>query len=136
AHPYDFEDGEVHMSSHEHRFGLFSSVELRSSLSFVSWNPEGWKTSLCSVPPLGHAHSLLALANNTCVKISFNALRERYTRLYRKKAHLHHYLQVEEMEVSVFSEAAESLSCLIDAYEEIDHASCCQADAPRLMVAS
>ena len=26
---------------------------LRPSLRFVHWNQEGWKTGLCSVPPLG-----------------------------------------------------------------------------------
>ena len=58
---------------------------LRPTLPFVSWNQEGWKTGLCSVPPVGHSHSLLALANNTCVKRTFLELRERFTKLYRKK---------------------------------------------------
>lgn len=58
---------------------------LKPSLRFVSWNQEGWKTSLCSVPPVGHSHSLLALANNTCVKPTFVELRERFLRLYKKK---------------------------------------------------
>ncbi|KAF0023345.1 hypothetical protein F2P81_023975 [Scophthalmus maximus] len=60
---------------------------LRPSLPFVSWNQEGWKTGLCSVPPVGHSHSLLALANNTCVKSTFLDLKERFTKLYRKKVH-------------------------------------------------
>ncbi|CAL8315170.1 unnamed protein product [Merluccius merluccius] len=107
---------------------------LRSSLSFVSWNPEGWKTSLCSVAPVGHAHSLLALANNTCVKGTFAALRDRYTRLYRKKAHVHHYLQ-EGLELEAFSGAAESLESLIQEYEDLDRCSSL-GDAPRLQVAA
>ncbi|XP_075871376.1 tubulin epsilon chain [Nelusetta ayraudi] len=93
---------------------------LQPSLPFVWWNQEGWKTGLCSVPPVGHAHSLLVLANNTCVKPTFTELRERFGKLYRKKAHLHHYLQVEGMERSVFSEAAESLDSLIDEYQRLD----------------
>ncbi|CAL8311814.1 unnamed protein product [Boreogadus saida] len=109
---------------------------LRSSLSFVSWNPEGWKTSLCSVAPVGHAHSLLALANNTCVKGTFSALRDRYARLYRKKAHLHHYLQEEGMELSLFSQASESLSSLIEEYDLLDRASSCPPDTPRLQIAT
>lgn len=64
---------------------IFPCCRLRPSLPFVSWNQEGWKTSLCSVPPVGHSHSLLALANNTCVKPAFLELRERFTKLYRKK---------------------------------------------------
>ena len=61
---------------------------LRPSLPFVSWNQEGWKTGLCSVPPVGHSHALLALANNTCVKSRFMELRESFTKLYRKKVRL------------------------------------------------
>uniref|UniRef100_A0A3P8RZC2 Tubulin epsilon 1 n=1 Tax=Amphiprion percula TaxID=161767 RepID=A0A3P8RZC2_AMPPE len=110
---------------------------LRPSLPFVSWNQEGWKTSLCSVPPVGHSHSLLALANNTCVKPTFMELRERFTKLYRKKAHLHHYLHVEGMEQSFFSEAIDSLSSLIEEYHQLDATKArLIPDAPRLSIAT
>ncbi|XP_061562900.1 tubulin epsilon chain [Cololabis saira] len=109
---------------------------LKPSLSFVSWNQEGWKTGLCSVPPVGHSHSLLALANNTCVKQTFTDLRERFLKLYRKKAHLHHYLQVEGMEQSLFSEAVSSLSSLIQQYHHLDATRATLVpDAPRLGIA-
>ncbi|EPQ18621.1 Tubulin epsilon chain [Myotis brandtii] len=109
---------------------------LKPSLQFVSWNQEGWKTSLCSVPPVGHSHSLLALANNTCVKPTFLELRERFMRLYKKKAHLHHYLQIEGMEESCFTEAVSSLSALIQEYSQLDATkSMPMEDLPRLSVA-
>ncbi|AWP19561.1 putative tubulin epsilon chain isoform 3 [Scophthalmus maximus] len=109
---------------------------LRPSLPFVSWNQEGWKTGLCSVPPVGHSHSLLALANNTCVKSTFLDLKERFTKLYRKKAHLHHYLHVEGMEQSCFSEAITSLSSLIEEYHHLDATKGkLIPDAPRLSIA-
>nr|XP_013804454.1 PREDICTED: tubulin epsilon chain isoform X3 [Apteryx mantelli mantelli] len=93
---------------------------LKPSMHFVSWNQEGWKTGLCSVPPVGHSHSLLALANNTCVKPTFMELKDRFMRLYKKKAHLHHYLHIDGMEQSCFSEAISSLSDLIEEYNELD----------------
>uniref|UniRef100_A0A8C4U0S3 Tubulin epsilon 1 n=1 Tax=Falco tinnunculus TaxID=100819 RepID=A0A8C4U0S3_FALTI len=96
------------------------SRRLKPSLHFVSWNQEGWKTGLCSVPPVGHSHSLLALANNTCVKPTFIELKDRFMKLYKKKAHLHHYLHVDGMEQSCFSEAMSSLSDLIEEYNELD----------------
>ncbi|XP_012500539.1 PREDICTED: tubulin epsilon chain [Propithecus coquereli] len=109
---------------------------LKPSLQFVSWNQEGWKTSLCSVPPVGHSHSLLALANNTCVKPTFVELRERFMRLYKKKAHLHHYLQVEGMEESCFTEAVSSLSALIQEYNQLDATKSMPVpDIPRLSIA-
>ncbi|XP_072300275.1 tubulin epsilon chain [Eucyclogobius newberryi] len=93
---------------------------LRPTLPFVWWNLDGWKAGLCSVPPVGHAHSLLALANNTCLKFTFSRLKERFMKLYKKKAHLHHYLHVEGLEQSTFSEAVSSLSSLIAEYQELD----------------
>ncbi|XP_061888528.1 calcium uptake protein 3, mitochondrial isoform X3 [Entelurus aequoreus] len=38
AHSMDFEDGDVHMSSHEHRFRLFSSVEYEGQLYMTPQN--------------------------------------------------------------------------------------------------
>ncbi|KAG7460682.1 hypothetical protein MATL_G00201350 [Megalops atlanticus] len=110
---------------------------LKPSLHFVSWNQEGWKTGLCSVPPVGHLHSLLALANNTCVKPTFIELRERFMKLYRKKAHLHHYLHVEGMEQGCFSEALSSLSSLIEEYSQLDATkNLLLPDASRLSIAT
>ncbi|XP_060609169.2 tubulin epsilon chain isoform X1 [Anolis sagrei] len=109
---------------------------MKPSLRFVSWNQEGWKTGLCSVPPVGHSHSLLALANNTCVKPTFIELRERFMMLYKKKAHLHHYLHVDGMEQSNFSEALSSLTDLIEEYNQLDASNCGPAiDPPRLEIA-
>ncbi|XP_041044831.1 tubulin epsilon chain isoform X1 [Carcharodon carcharias] len=93
---------------------------LKPSLQFVSWNQEGWKTSLCSIPPVGHTHSLLALANNTCVRTTFIDLKDRFVKLYKKKAHIHHYLHVDGMEQSCFTEANNSLSSLIEEYNQLD----------------
>ncbi|XP_072264876.1 tubulin epsilon chain isoform X2 [Pyxicephalus adspersus] len=123
--------GNVHISD------LRRNIErLKPSLQFVSWNQEGWKTGMCSVPPVGHSHSLLALANNTCVKPTFIDLRDRFNRLYRKKAHLHHYLQVEGMEQGCFSEALTSLSSLIEEYDQLDATKGLQIpNPPRLNIA-
>ncbi|XP_069090638.1 tubulin epsilon chain isoform X3 [Pleurodeles waltl] len=109
---------------------------LKPSLHFVSWNQEGWKTGLCSVPPVGHSHSLLALANNTCVKPTFVELRDRFSKLYKKKAHLHHYLHVDGMEQSCFTEAVSSLSSLIEEYNQLDATrGVFIPDSPRLSIA-
>nr|XP_056712340.1 tubulin epsilon chain isoform X2 [Euleptes europaea] len=112
------------------------SRRLKPLLNFVPWNQEGWKTGLCSVPPVGHSHSLLALANNTCVKPTFLELKERFLRLYKKKAHLHHYLHTDGMEQSCFSEALSSLSDLIEDYNQLDATNSAPAiDPPRLKIA-
>ncbi|XP_077076356.1 tubulin epsilon chain isoform X2 [Siphateles boraxobius] len=107
---------------------------LKPTLPFVPWNQEGWKTSLCSVPPVCHSHSLLALANNTCVKSTFFELRERFVKLYRRKAHLHHYLAVDGMELAGFNEALSSISDLIEDYTHLEHP--LMPNAPRLTIAT
>jgi tubulin epsilon len=93
---------------------------LKPSLDFVSWNQEGWKTGLCSVAPFGQPYSLLSLANNTCVKDTFTTMSDRFKKLYRVKAHLHHYAQVDHMDMGLFGESVESLNQLVDEYRTLE----------------
>ncbi|CAM9754488.1 unnamed protein product [Phaeothamnion confervicola] len=80
---------------------------LRAELDMVPWNREGFKIGVCGVPPLGRPRSLLCLANNCCVAGRFDGMAERFARLYRRRAMLHHYTQF--VEPAVFDEAYESL---------------------------
>ena len=90
-------------------------------MKFVPWNEDGWKIGLCTVPQNGLPCSLLTLANNTCIKGTFVELKERFTVLYRRKAHVHHY--TEHIELSDFEQARESLNQLIDEYRQIEDTS-------------
>ncbi|KAL3889878.1 hypothetical protein ACJMK2_002200 [Sinanodonta woodiana] len=93
---------------------------LKGSLRFIHWNQEGWKTGLCSVPPVGQPHSLLTLANNTCVQYSFTDLRDRFLKLYKRKAHIHHYTHITGMEAEDFSLSLESLNSIIQEYADLE----------------
>jgi tubulin epsilon len=93
---------------------------LCQKLQFVHWNQEGWKTGLCSVPPVGQPYSLLTLANNTCFQYPLRELRDRFNKLFKRKAHLHHYTAVEGMEDQVFRDSLDSLSGLIDEYQKLE----------------
>ncbi|XP_065837441.1 tubulin epsilon chain-like [Oscarella lobularis] len=93
---------------------------IRSSLNFVSWNQDGWKTGLCSIPPAGQPYGLLCLANNTCIKETFRDLRTQFTTLFRRKAHLHHYKKIDGMDMGLFQESLESLSSLLCEYEALE----------------
>ncbi|XP_064597116.1 tubulin epsilon chain-like [Liolophura sinensis] len=109
---------------------------LKPSLKFIGWNEEGWKTGLCAVPPVGQPYSLLTLANNTCVRHTFNDLRGRFVKLYKRKAHVHHYTHVDGMELSDFSASLESLNSLIQEYEMLEQQMTNPpAPVPRLQVA-
>ena len=94
--------------------------KLKPSLDFISWNQDGWKTGLCSVPPFGQPYSLLCLANNTCIKDTFITIDKRFQLLYKRKAHVHHYTQVENMEASQFTEAIKSLHDVIHEYSSLE----------------
>ena len=93
---------------------------LKPSLNFIHWNQEGWKTGLCSVPPVGQPYSLLSLANNTCIRHTFQDLKDRFMKLYRRKAHVHHYTHVDGLEMSQFDLSLESLNSLIKEYSTLD----------------
>lgn len=68
---------------------------LKPNLKFIHWNTEGWKTGLCSVPPVGQSYSLLTLANNTCIHNTFVDLRDRFNRLYKRKVHAYRKTPIE-----------------------------------------
>ena len=58
----------------------------------------------------------MALTNSSVINAAFRPLHERFTKLYRRKANLHHY--TEYCEASEFEEAAGGLRGLIEEYEE------------------
>ncbi|CAF4682258.1 unnamed protein product, partial [Rotaria magnacalcarata] len=69
----------------------------------------------------GLPYSLLTLANHTCIKETFIELKERFTTLYRRKAHVHHYTN--HIELADFEQARENLNQLIEEYKHIEKTS-------------
>lgn len=94
--------------------------KLKPTLNFIHWNQEGWKTGLCSVAPVNQPYSLLSLANNTCIRHTFQDLKNRFIKLYKRKAHIHHYTHVDGLEQSQFDTSLESLNYLIKEYSTLD----------------
>ena len=107
-------------------------ARLQPTLKFVPWNTDGWKTGLCSRPPLGQPHALLALSNNTCVGKSFESVANRYVKLYRSKAYVHHFTS-EGMDATELPAAHESCMQLVAKYKEME-ASTSDDSTPRLKV--
>lgn len=101
---------------------------IRPEMRMAHWNQEGFKIGLCSQPPVGFPYSLLCLANNSAIKEPFNALKQQFLRLYKRKAHTHHY--TEYMPISQFDEALNSLEGLIDDYSAVEVAQ--PEPAPRI----
>ena len=99
---------------------LQHDCRLRPKLKFIHWNQEGWKTGLCSVPPVGYPHSLLTMANNTCIRLTFGEVITRFNRLYKRKAHLHHYTSTDGMDLAEFGESINSLTNIVKEYESLE----------------
>ncbi|KAI9095142.1 Tubulin/FtsZ family, GTPase domain-containing protein [Phlyctochytrium arcticum] len=85
-----------------------------SQLKFVHWNQEGWKTGLCSIPPISQPRCLLTLSNNTCITETCRELHGRFRKLYTRKANLHHYTQY--MDAGDITAAGENVAQLIAEY--------------------
>ncbi len=94
--------------------------KLKNEIDFVYWNQEGFKIGLCNVPPIGQPYSLLTLANNCCIANRFQDMKARFNRLFKKRAHVHHFTQY--MEPSRFEEAVYHLEELTQEYEGLMNA--------------
>ncbi len=68
-------------------------AKLRPSLQLPYWNPDGVKIGLCAAPPVGQPQALLALSNSCAMGAALDEVSGRFDRLYRHKAHLHHFTQ-------------------------------------------
>ena len=95
--------------------------KLSENTNFIYWNKDGWKTGICSVPPIKQMYSVLSLANNTCIRYTFEELKIRFSKLYTRKAHLHHYLNVNGMGIEQFQSAYDNLTDQICFYNELEN---------------
>ena len=85
--------------------------------------------------PTIQPYSLLTLANSTCFRNTLTDIQLRFNKLYKRKAHLHHYTQVDGMEMDRFRESSESLKSLISEYDALQVTmGQPQGDAPRLKI--
>ena len=79
------------------------------------------KVGLCSIPPAGHPASLLSLINSTSMSSMLRDVVNQFDKLYKKKAHIHHYLQVEHFEEDQFRECRNSAMNVYEGYMELQN---------------
>ncbi|RLU22574.1 hypothetical protein DMN91_004852 [Ooceraea biroi] len=99
---------------------------------FTSWSRDCMKIGLCSIPPAGHSSSLLCLLNSSAMSLLFRDIIQEFSKLYRKKAHVHHYTQVHGFEETHFTESREDILSLCECYAEIRSME--ETNIPRLQV--
>ena len=96
---------------------------LKRTVSLVPWNPDGFKMGLCDVAPADQKRALLCLSNNCSVAATFKVVDQRFQKLYRRKAMVHHYesfLGKDEI-LQVFDGARDNLTGLIEDYVRLDY---------------
>ncbi|XP_076294033.1 tubulin epsilon chain isoform X2 [Lasioglossum baleicum] len=104
----------------------------QEKMKFTTWSREAMKVGLCSVPPAGHSASVLCLLNSSAMSSLFECIVKQFDTLYRRKAHVHHYTQVQGFEEADFLNGKESIRNVIARYAELENQQ--QIDVSRLQV--
>jgi tubulin epsilon len=89
----------------------------KDKLIRAKWNKEGFKIGLCNFPPLGMEYGILSLSNNTSISDCFSLAVNRFDKLYKVKAHIHHY--TEYMNKENFDNAINNVKNLINSYNKV-----------------
>ena len=97
------------------------SLRQKKKLRFVHWNTEGFKYGICNTPPVGQDHSLLCLANNTCISDKFEEMQKNFSKLYKKKLYYHHYENYLGKGTMHFDETKQAVLELVDKYRAIEN---------------
>ncbi|KAJ1527961.1 hypothetical protein ONE63_007894 [Megalurothrips usitatus] len=97
----------------------YNVSRLQARGRFTPWNQDAIKVGLCSVPPNGHPAAHLSLLNSTSLGGFFSHIGGQFDRMYRRKAHIHHYLQIDGFSNSEFLDSRQSLYDTIGHYQQL-----------------
>jgi tubulin epsilon len=81
-------------------------ARLRPQLKLPHWNADGVKIGLCAAPPVGQPQALLALSNSCAMGGILSESVSRFDRLYKRRAHVHHFTEYVEAEAMVHAREA------------------------------
>eukprot|EP00921_Rhytidocystis_pertsovi_P022073 GHVQ01035315.1.p2 GENE.GHVQ01035315.1~~GHVQ01035315.1.p2 ORF type:complete len:191 (-),score=12.62 GHVQ01035315.1:2086-2658(-) len=96
--------------------GILDNIcRIKPKLKLSSYSQETFKIGLCKVPPLDQAYSLLLLSNSCASQLLMTKVRNRFLKLYNRKAHLHHYRNLLRCDTE-FEDALDGISSLIEDY--------------------
>jgi len=98
-----------------------AQILMKNPNYFVPWVPNNITSSVCNVPPIGMKLSGTFIANSTAIQHVFEKTKTQFTRMFRKKAFLHWYID-EGMDELEFSEAESNINDLISEYQQYQDA--------------
>lgn len=94
---------------------------LHGKLQLPYWNPDGFKTAICSVSPLGHTNSMLMLSNNCGIAGKLDGVYQKFRKLYAVRSHVHHYEPY--FTDQYFEDTLETIRSTIDDYQFLNTSS-------------
>ncbi|XP_032667826.1 tubulin alpha-3 chain-like isoform X2 [Odontomachus brunneus] len=103
------------------------SLKATRSIRFVDWSPTSFKVGINPQPavtvPGGDLaksrQTVATLSNNTAIRYVWSRLVNKFDAMCRRKAFFHHYL-AEGMEESVFEDARDDITALVQDYVEVE----------------
>lgn len=93
-------------------------ARVKKGLKMLPYNEDAFKIGLCTVPPKGLPFSVLCLANTCAAHHFLGQTLSDFTKLYSRKAHVHHYTKY--MEKAEFDQAHETINALMKDYIHLD----------------
>eukprot|EP00920_Eleutheroschizon_duboscqi_P024829 GHVT01061545.1.p1 GENE.GHVT01061545.1~~GHVT01061545.1.p1 ORF type:complete len:629 (-),score=125.88 GHVT01061545.1:448-2334(-) len=102
---------------------LHAVQRLQQQLPWSVFQP-AFKIGLCAIAAPGERFSFTGLFNSCGIRHVLDEQLNRFSRLYRRKAHLHHYTQY--LSSSHFDETFESVTSLSNEYAALDAQSDCR----------
>ncbi|GLH03014.1 Uncharacterized protein GBIM_08945 [Gryllus bimaculatus] len=93
---------------------------LKKKVRFPSWNQDAVKVGMCSVAPPWHKLSALGLFNSSSLATLFEETSFQFNKLFRRRAHIHHYTKVDGFEIASFFESLEQLQDIAEAYKGLE----------------
>lgn len=94
--------------------------KFQRKMCFVPWAcGNAMKIGMCSVPPPGLTSSVLSLINTSNMSSLFKDVAQKFNKLYQRKAHVHHYLQVPGFSEEDFASSLETLHEVEEGYTKL-----------------
>ncbi|KAK2964525.1 putative Tubulin epsilon chain [Blattamonas nauphoetae] len=90
-----------------------------SQIRMPWFNPNAFKVGVCSQPPPGVHHSLLCVANNTCVRLPLTDIIDRFGKLFKHRAFIHHFTEY-GLSIDDIRHARDNLQDIVDFYGQLE----------------
>ncbi|KAJ8918161.1 hypothetical protein NQ315_011619 [Exocentrus adspersus] len=104
--------------------------KMQSKGRFTPWSSRAVKIGLCDTPPKGGSLAMLSVHNTSSMVNLFQHIQRQFTKLHKKKAHVHHYTKIPGFDADNFAQCSNSLGEIMDSYAEIENMS--PINIPRL----